>query len=351
MPTYGSDLTTQVSASLTVAAAQSAGLGPALIAATTAQASLNGDRYRSYLTPGAVQDDIQDGYLGATVGAWVLAMFSQDTNPQAVIVAQYDAAASPTPETVATALDAVEAAGVDFGGFTSSICTDVVNEAAATWHTTTNARKWRYIFVAQSASLDALEYETCRLLLVSDVASTLAAAYLGRTVSAPFISQPVAAKARVLGVTLPSFWATSSITANALAIDVGVVLPMDAGSTALEYDVYGETSYGGTDFSAALGMVYALRNIRVRLSAFWQRQMTGQIRVPRSASGLAQANGEILPVPQAMAGVGWFVGTLDVPRGFAQGGTFDANDLLPTLLLQFPGEARSIRLTVTGEVI
>lgn len=357
---YAQDRLVALSASLTTSIQQSTGLGTPLLVCTETEAPLDSDRYRVYTSAAAVQADIDGSDIGATAGAWALSMFAQATVPLQIIVGKYNPAASPTPETPATLYDALVSAGVDWAVDTSVTVTDTVLEQCAAWHNATNARRWRYMMVAQSANaalqsggtkpagLDELEYETCRLIAVSSATATNASAYAARCASAPFIRQAVGAKAQIVS-TAAAF--TDVVADHALGLDCGVAMPLAPGVYASTIELLGEESYGGQSWSAAMGTVYFCRNARNALTSFWARVLAGQIRVSADYAGVAQAASVVQPLAAQMAGSGWFTPTAELPQGYEITGTVSSGNIQLIARLSYPGEVQTIQLSVEGEVL
>jgi hypothetical protein len=312
--------------------------------------------YVAFSTAAAVAAALAASEISATTAANLNAALGQDARPSSVYVVTYGAGVP------SDALDLAIAAGLDVGAFMLQTTTEAALELLGVWLNADARRRARYLMISQSAdtglyggskpaSLSDLEQLGCRVFYSADTEPT-AAAYLGRLAGSNLLQNPPAARYRPLGV-LPTTATEAQVTAL-LANDASCVVPMDYGSTASERITLGTKSYDGSDWSAAVRLVYIARQLRaVEIGVLQTAAITG-VPLLATADGFAKtdaaAEGFMGQLPAA-----YFVPQPAAPKGYTivSEATPDGDDVFITVTVTcwFGREATKIAIPVTGQEV
>lgn len=350
-----------LSVTLTAAAVAATGLGAVVVLAPAGATPISGG-YQAVADADAAAALLAGTQITAAGAAQLTAAFSQDYTPSAVYVATYD----DSTEDPSDAADVIVAAGVDVGVLVPATVDDADLHALGDW-LATGTRKWQYVVVAESrntglitsgkpSALDGCEVSSWRMLYgASD--QGIAGAFAGKLQGRGLVRGPAAAQVRLLGVALHG--ETDAEVAFALANDVGVLLPLDAGSGATARIVRGTTTYSGDSLTAVVSLIFAVRRMRAALQALLARHATLGDALLATAVGAAEVHTALVTPLTELAGQGHFVpgttGTapneVELPQGFRVVVTPSGDELLATVLLRFGQEVETITLSVAGEVV
>lgn len=284
--------------------------------------TLEGDGAGSYMAFTSATDvaaALAASEIGSTTAANLLAALGQDEQPARVYVITYGVGAP------ADALDIAIAAGLDVGGFMLQSTSESAQELLGVWLRADNARKSRYAFVVQSAdtglyggskpaSLSDCEQFGVRMIYSAD-AQPAAAAFLGRLCAANLQRGPTISTYRLLGVEPTS--ATSSQITALNTNDVGYVLNLDAGSDSSQRRMMGTRSYDGSDFAGAVSLIYAARQLRAVLLAWWLDLSVRGEPLPADMRGRASAEAKAQEVLGPLAAVGYWSASAALPQGYS----------------------------------
>jgi hypothetical protein len=259
----------------------------------------------------------------------------------------------------AAAASIVEAQNLPVGVITSTATSDADLDALADWRAT-GTRSQRYVMVLESrnadllttgkpAALDDLEQLGLFVIRGADADIGNAAAWAVRLASYPLgVAGPVSTRLRLLG--RPVSDVTSSQYDFLAANDASAILPLDDGSGASQRYTTAVVDYSGTDGSAAIGAVYALKRVREAFAAFVAREYTAGRVVNTSRSSLDGIEAVCAAPLEALLGLGFFVGDEALPAYTVEASA--VGDAVTVLIgLRIAGQVRTFTISVTAEVV
>jgi len=345
-----------VTASLIPAPTTSSTLGvPVILTPDTLEGDGAGS-YMSFSSAAEVAAALAASEISSTTAGNLTAALAQTIRPPAIYVVTYG---------VGVPSDALQIAidgGLDVGVFMLQSNTESAQETLAVWLSSDSQRKSRYMMIAQSAdtglyggskpaSLSDLEQLGCRVFYAADT-EHLAAAYLAILTGFQLAERPIGARSQILGVGLTPL--TASQATNVRANDAGYLAPQDAGSAASRYTLMGTKAYSGDDWSSAVSLIYAARQVRAALSDLWARYEARSWQIPANADGIALASGTAAGPLEEMRAKGHFNVTSTYPQGYRIDGSIatstDGPYILLDIWLSFAGEAIRIQVAITGEI-
>lgn len=345
-----------VTASLLPAPTTSSTLGVPVILTNDTLEGGGAGSYMSFSSAAEVAASLAASEIGSTTAANLTAALAQTIRPPAIYVVTY--AAGVPSDALQLAIDG----GLDVGVFMLQSTSESAQELLAVWLSSDAQRASRYMMIAQSAdtglyggskpaSLSDLEQLGCRVFYASD-AEPLAAAYLAILTGFVLAQRPIGARSRVLGVGLTTL--TASQAANVLANDAGYLAPQDAGSSASRYTLMGTRAYSGDDWSSAVSLIYAARQVRAALSDLWARYEANSWQLPANDNGIQVATAAAAGPLDAMRAAGHFSVTSTYPQGYRIDGSIQSSGsdryILLDVWLSFAAEAIRIQVAITGEV-
>jgi hypothetical protein len=318
MPTAATQLLT-IDIDITQAARTSAFLGYFCILTSDTLGGGGAGTYQAFTSAQDVAAALAASQIGSTTATNLLAALGQDEQPARVYVITYG---SGVPS---DALDLAIAAGLDVGVFMLQSTAEAAQELLGVWLAADNARKSRYVFVVQSAdtglygsgkpaSLDDCELFGVRMIYSADAQPT-AAAFGGRLAAANLQRGPTISTYRLLGVDPTA--ATSAQITDLNTNDVGYVLNLDAGSDSSQRRIMGTRSYDGSDFGGAVSLIYAARQLRAVLLAWWLDLSARGEPLPADMRGRASAEAKAQEVLGPLGAVGYWSASASLPVGYS----------------------------------
>lgn len=361
MPTNLMQSMLTLNATLTAAASSGSGLGRLVVVCPEGASPLVNE-YTTVADAAAATALLTATNITAAGNLQLQAAYGQDFTPGTVVVATYDDAT----EDPTDALDRLDAAEIPYGVIVPATVDATDLAALGTWFGT-HARKNQMVVICESrhadlitgtppSALDALMVRGIRLLYGAS-SQGLAGAYAGRFVGRGLAVGPAAARVRIAGVALSG--ETSAELQFAIDNNVGVLLPLDAGSGASEYFLRGEKDYAGNDWKSVCSLHYAVTVIRAFLKALIANKAIEGAPLEASVVGLGEAIGAVSEPLATMAANGHFSpgvsGTapnlIRLPEGYDVDGEVDSPDLNITVRMRLGAEVESITVNNYGEVV
>lgn len=344
------------------------GIGPAIYLAIKAASSAAGD-IETVTSADDVATLLSGTKISAQAAADLTVMFSQSVaRPPQVYVVIYDPSASPTPETLATAMAYWEAAGIArFGVVTCETRTDADLAVLGTWRAA-DGRSLRYRAWVQCDTADLLtptkpaglaNYAVLGGMLFyhSADAQPLAAAAAAAEAGFSLINGPMGTQFQIDGVALPTITQAQIVQLNT---NDGLTLTQhDVGATQNQRVIRGIKDYSGADAKASLTVSYATRLMYEAVSAWTSTTAALGGDITTDAPGRADLESRLVATLDPLFVSGHLTaGTLSagtpsalsLPRGHQVVVTAAGTVLIATVTLLIGGQVYTISLDTTGVI-
>lgn len=259
----------------------------------------------------------------------------------------------------AVAASLIESGNLPVGVITSTATSDGDLDALADWRAV-GVRSQRYAMVLESrnadllttgkpAALDALEQLGLFVIRGADADIGNAAAWAVRLASYPLgVEGPVSTRLRLLG--RPVSDVTTAEYGFLAANDASAILPLDDGAGATQRYTTAVVDYSGTDGSAAIGAIYALKRVREAFAAFIAREYTAGRVISTSRASLDGIEAVCSAPLEALLGLGFFSGDETLPP-YTVSATATGAAVTVLIGLRIAGQVETFTISVTAEVV